>query len=114
VARDNSAGRVASSFPENAVENENWYSVLMSLDYIPNLCNPSARGVTSQRKPARKRGTDLVVVRGVPPFRSRETDVLKTPSGSEGAHSACAQHVEDFGPAKDDQRHHSKGWKEIE
>ena len=108
--RDNGARRTASSFPENTIENDNWDAVLMTLDYIPDLCNPSAGGVTGLRKPNRKRWTDLRL-RWVPPFRSGDTDVMEPATGSEGAHSPCAKHVEDFGRAKD-QRHPAKYWEE--
>ena len=90
MARDNGAGRAASSLPENAVENENRHSVLMSLDYIPDLCNSSAGGLTSQRKPTRERRTDLGV-RGVPPFRSGETEVIETPTGGDSTHNPRAK-----------------------
>jgi hypothetical protein len=99
LARDDGAGRAISVITQNTVENENRYSVLMSLNYIPDLCDLSAGGVTNPRKPAREWRTDLGV-RGVPPFRSGGTDVLETPSGRESAHSPCAKHEKDFGHAK--------------
>jgi hypothetical protein len=106
LARDKGAGRTAFYFPNNAVENENRYSVLLSLDYIPDLSNSPATGVTSHGKPSRERGTNLGV-RGVPQFRSGGTDVLETPSGSESPHSSCAKHVDDSDHTKD-QRHRGK------
>jgi hypothetical protein len=93
LARDKGAGRTAFH-SNNAVENENRCSVLLSLDYIPDLPNFSAGGVASPGKPSRERRTDLGV-KGVPPFRSGGSGELETQSDSESPHSPCAKHVDD-------------------
>ncbi len=48
LACDNSAGCTASAFAENAIEDKNRHSVLMSFDYIPHLCNSSAGWMTGR------------------------------------------------------------------
>ena len=79
LAHDKGAGRAASC-PNNAIENENRYSVLLSLDYIPDLSNLWDRRYRGQ--PAWKWGTELCVRRVPPPSRGRRTYVLEAPSSS--------------------------------
>ena len=110
LARDNGTGRTAFIFPDDAVENENRYSALLSLHYIPDLPNSLAGGL-EMGETSRKRGTDMEV-RGVPQSRSRGTDVLETPSDSESPHSPCAKHVDDLGHTND-QQNRGKHSKEI-
>lgn len=100
---------MAASCPDNAIENEERYSVLLPLDYIPDLSRAGRE--TSQGKPNWERGTEFRVTR-VPPFRSRGTDVSETPCRSESAHSPCAKHVDDSDRAKD-QRQREKQWKDV-
>jgi hypothetical protein len=109
LARDKSAVR---AFPDNAVENENRYSVLLSLDYIPDLSNFAYR-VTNPGKRNRKREPDLGERAETPKIRSAGTDVLETPFGSKSAHSSYAKH-EEAADHPNEQRQHGKHWKELD
>ena len=106
LARDKSAVRAS---PDCTVENENRYSVLSSLDYIPCLSDFSQ--MTSAGK--RNRGLDLAEIAETPKARSTGTDVLETPSGGKSAHRACAKYEED-GDNPKEQRHRGHRRKEIE
>jgi hypothetical protein len=107
LARDKSA---VGASPDYAVENENRYSVLLSLDYIPSLSD-FAYQVTSAGK--RNRGLDFAEIAETPKTRSTGTDVLETPSGSKSAHRSCAKHEED-GDNPKEQRHDGDRRKELE
>jgi hypothetical protein len=107
LARDKSAIRAS---PDYAVENENRYSVLLSLDYIPSLSDFSYQ-VTSVGK--RNRWLNLAEIAKAPKTRSMGTDVVETPSDGKSAHRSCAKHEEDAdNPAE--QRHDGDGRKELE
>jgi hypothetical protein len=86
LARDKAAGGAASVFANNGIKNENRCSVLLSLDYIPDLSNSLAGGATNLGKPTWERRADLGM-RGIPPFRSRRADVLETPGVGENPQS---------------------------
>ena len=109
LAREKSA---VGAFPDNAVENENRYSVLLSLDYIPDLSNFAYR-VTSSGKRNRKREPDLGERAETPKIRSAGTDVLETRSGSQSAHRSCAKY-EDDGDNPKEKRQHRDCRKELE
>jgi hypothetical protein len=109
LAREKSAVR---AFPDNAVENENRYSVLLSLDYIPSLSNFAYR-ITSSGKRKRKRDLDLGERAEPQKIRSSGADVLETPPGSQSAHSSCAKHEEDADHPKEQRQHGNRG-KELE
>ena len=96
--------------PDYAVENENRYSVLLPLDYIPSLSNLTYR-VTSSRK--QNRGLDLRENDEAPKIRRAGTDVLEAPSGSQSAHRSCAKHEED-GDSPKEQPHDGDRRKELE
>ncbi len=109
MARDNSAVR---AFPDNAVENENGNSVLLSLDYIPGLSNFAYR-VTNSGKGGWEREPRLGERTDPPKVRGTGTEVLETPFGSQSAHRSCAKQEEDADHSKE-QRRHRKSWKELE
>jgi hypothetical protein len=71
LARDKSA---VGASPDYAVENQNRYSVLLSLDYIPSLSD-FAYQVTSAGK--QNRGLELAEIAETPKTRSTGTDVLE-------------------------------------
>ena len=109
LAGDNSAVRAC---PDNAVENQDRHSVLLSLDYIPGLPNCAYRvAISGERN--RKREPGLGENPEPPKARSARTDVPETPSGSQSAHRSCAKHVEAADHAKE-QRQQGKRWKEFE
>ena len=107
MTRDKSA---VGAFPDYAVENENRYSVLLSLDYIPSLSDFTYQ-VTSARK--RNRWLDLPEIAETPKTRNTGTDVLEAPFGGKSAHRACAKHEEN-GDNPKEQRHHGDRRKEPE
>jgi len=107
LARDKSA---VGASPDYAVENENRYSVLLSLDYIPSLSDFTYL-VTSARK--RDRWLDLAELAETPKTGSTGTHILETPSGGKSAHRSCAKHEEDSNKPKE-QRHHGDRRKELE
>jgi hypothetical protein len=111
LTRDKSTGGTTPSLPKNAIENQNRYPVLLSFDQIPHLRDSSAARVTGLGKPNRERGPNLGV-RGGPPFRSRGSDVLETPSGSESPHRPCSKHVRNSDHYKH-QRHHGQHLKKA-
>jgi hypothetical protein len=96
--------------PDYAVENENRYSVLLSLDYIPSLSDLPYQ-VTSAGK--RNGGLDLAEIAETPKTRSTRTDVLETPFGGKSAHRSCAKHEENGNHPKE-QRHDGDRRKELE
>ena len=105
LARENSAAR---AFPDNAVENENRYSVLLSLDYIPGLSNFAYR-VTSSGKRNRKRDLDFGERAEPQKIRGSGAHVLETPPGSQSAHRSCAKHEEDADYPKEQRQHGNRG-----
>lgn len=107
MARDK--GAVGTS-PDYAVENENPYSVLLSLDYIPSLSDFTCQ-VTSVGK--RNRRLDLAEVAETPKTRGTGTDVLEAPFGGKSAHRACAKHEEN-GDSPKEQHHHGHRREELE
>ena len=111
LARDSSAVH-ASSFSDNAVENENRYSASLSLDYIPNLSNSACR-VANSGKRKRKMEFGLRERAETPKVWSAGTDVLETPSRSQASHRPCAKHIEDADHPKD-QRQQDNCGKELE
>ena len=84
-------GAVGTS-PNYAVENENRYSALLSLDYIPSLSDFTYQ-MTSVGK--RNAGLDLAEISETPKTRSTGADVLEAPFGGKSAHRACAKDEED-------------------
>ena len=72
---DHSAGSTTPIFSNDTIENEHWYSVLLSLNNIPDLCNSFAAGL-KVGNPTRKRRTHFEVG-GVPRLRSQGAQVLK-------------------------------------
>jgi hypothetical protein len=106
LARDKSA---VSASPDYAIENENRYSVLLSLDYVPSLSD-FAYQVTSAGK--RNRRLDFAEITKTPKTRSRGTDVLETASGGKSTHRSCAKHEED-GDNPKEQPHDGDGRKEL-
>jgi hypothetical protein len=107
LARDK--GAVGAS-PDYAVENENRYSVLFSLDYIPSLSY-----FTYQVAGAGKwdRGLDLAEITEAPKTWSTATDIPEAPFGGKRAHRACAKHEEDVDNPKK-KRHRGDRGKELE
>jgi len=102
---DHSAGSTTPIFSNDTIENEHWYSVLLSLNNIPDLCNSFAAGL-KVGNPTRKRRTHFEMG-GVPRLRSQGAQVLKIPPGGKRSHRPCPKHVDGIEHAKD-QRNHCK------
>ncbi len=105
LIRNHSARPTTPIFSNDTIKNKHWYSVFLSLNNVPNLCNSFVAG-SKVGHPTRKWGAH-VELGGVPRFRSRRTDIFKTPLGGERAHRPRPKHVDGVEYAKD-QRNHCK------
>ena len=92
---------MAASISNNAIENENRYSVSPTLDYVPDLSNSKA-GRPKGGNPSREGGTTFEMGWVPQPFRrSGGTDVPEARSGGESAHRPSSQHVNDPDQSQD-------------